>query len=124
MDNFLQYVIPVLLGLAIGAMITMRGKKDPNRMQILSPEEFKKNMRKGQLIDIRKKDAYEKDKIKGARNFPVRYLKSKHQTKVRHDQPLFIYCQNGIKSKRAAKKLSTKYIMVYTLDGGLDKLKS
>jgi len=120
----MQYVIPIILGLAIGALITMRGKKDPNRMQVLSVDDFKKNMRKGQLIDIRKKEAYEADKIKGARNFPYRYLKSKHQTKVRHDQPLFIYCQNGIKSKRVAKKLSLKYTMVYVLEGGFNALKN
>jgi len=119
MEIFLTYILPVLLGLTIGYLLIGRKKVAKDSIEVLDPETFKKNMRKGQLIDIRKPEDFKKDRIKGARNFSVGYLKSKNQTKVRRDIPLYLYCDNGRKSLRAARKLAKKnYKKIYVLAGG------
>ena len=126
--EILYYVFPVVFGLLLGIFLSKRfgpqaHKKNEN-LVVLEWPEFKKNMRKGQLIDIRKQDEVEKDKIKGARNFSVRVLKSKHQTKVRKDLPLYLYCNNGKKSYKAGNVLLKKgFKKVYILKGGFPATK-
>jgi rhodanese-related sulfurtransferase len=112
--------LAIVLGLGLGWIMVRNQNKDYSKISVLSREDFIQNMRKGQLIDIRKKADYDEDKIKGARNFKIRALTGK-ATKLRRDQAIYVYCQNGRKSKSAAKKLIGKnYNTVYVLDGGLD----
>jgi rhodanese-related sulfurtransferase len=86
---------------------------------ILNAEEFKNNMRKGQLIDVRTKDEYNTGHINGARSMYMGTI-SREYRKLRHDQPVYIYCSNGKRSQRAAVYLLTKgYNQIYTLDKGL-----
>jgi rhodanese-related sulfurtransferase len=123
MDTFLQYFIPIVLGLTIGWWLSTRKERQlsAKRVEPLDLETFKKNMRKGQLIDIRKQDDYEKNHIKGARNFRPSYLKSKRQTQVRKDQALFIVGKSDPLSKRVGKQLTRKgYTHVYYLKGGFN----
>ncbi len=120
MDFIMQYALPVAIGLIIGFLLLSWQKNKKVNVTMLDPETFKKNMRKGQLIDIRKQERFNENKIKGARNFRVGYLKSKTQTKVRKDKPVYLYCDNGRKSASAAKKLYHKgYQEIYVLNGGL-----
>ncbi len=128
MGDFLFYAIAIAIGLFIGFFLVRKNKetrfKEGERLVILEWPEFKRNMRKGQLIDIRKEKDVEKEKIKGARRIPVRALTSKYQTKVRKDLPLYIYCNTGKKSYKAAKKLLHKnFRKVYILRGGLPATK-
>ena len=77
-------------------------------------------MRKGQLIDVRKKDEFEQNKIIGARNFSSRQLSGKY-SKLRKDLSIYIYCNNGKKSHRAAKKLTKNgYRNIYVLENGFN----
>ncbi|MFH5881493.1 rhodanese-like domain-containing protein [Liberiplasma polymorphum] len=127
MERYLQYLISIILGLYIGWWLSTRSerKKSLKKVESLDVETFKKNMRKGQLIDLRKADDFKKDRIKGARNFKAGYLKSKRTTQVRKDQPLFIYCNSGLKANRLAKKLARKgYVFIYVLDGGFKAYKN
>ena len=127
MDLFIQYGIPILLGLWIGWLLTRKKthQKTSNARHIISYETFKQNMRKGQLIDIRKKSQFEEDKIKGARHYTLGFLKHKNQRQVRKDNPVFLYCQTGSKSKRAAKTLTKKgFKSVYVLEGGFEVTKN
>ena len=124
-DLLIQYGIPIVLGLWIGWLLTRRKRQAimQTERHLIHYETFKQNMRKGQLVDIRKKEAFEADRIKGARNFSVSYLKSKRQTQIRKDKPLFLYCQNGRKSYRAAKKLTKRgFRSIYVLEGGFNAI--
>mgnify|MGYP000032403397 FL=1 len=117
MDLF-SILIAVVAGLGIGWLLFRSNQTDLSKVHVIDKETFTNNMRKGQLVDIRKKDAYEQDKIKGARNFRPGELTSKY-SKLRYDQSVYLYCKNGRKSKRVAKKMSRKgYLDIYVLDGG------
>lgn len=116
--DWLSIFLAVGLGLGVGWLMVRANKTDYSKIHVIKKNDFVNNMRKGQLIDIRKKDAYEQDKIKGARNIPVSNMTSKY-SKVRKDQSVYLYCDNGRKSKRAARKLSRNgYADIYVLDGG------
>ncbi len=121
-DFFMTWILPILIGLTLGYLLLGRKKTDVGQVFVLDAADFKANMRKGQLIDLRKQEAFDKQKIKGARRFTWRYLKSKQQTKIRKDRPLYIYCQNGLKSRRTARKLAKKgFKEVNVLKGGFNQ---
>ncbi|MFW5838519.1 MAG: rhodanese-like domain-containing protein [Bacillota bacterium] len=126
METILTYLVIISFGLILGWFISSRlqNKKQYVRVQIMPYDIFKKHMRKGQLIDIRKKDDYEASHIKGARNFSKAYLKNKKQTLIPRDQDLYLYCDNGKKSFRLARQLLTKYDKsIFVLQGGYSSLK-
>ncbi len=124
MDLLIRYGVPVIIGLTIGFLLLNRQKAKEANVTVLDADTFKKNMRKGQLIDIRSQKRFEEEKIKGARNFRPGYLKSKQQTKVRKDKPLYLYDDKGFKSRRVAKKLHRKgFKELYVLDGGYQAYK-
>ena len=111
--------IAIITGLALGWLMVRNNNVDFSKIHIINRNDFINNMRKGQLIDIRKKEDYQKDKIKGARNFKMSDLTSKY-SKLRKDQSIYLYCSNGKKSKRAAKKLvRNNSSNIYILDGGI-----
>ena len=116
------WAITIVLGLGLGLIMNKNKNAKTENVHPLSKDDFYNNMRKGQLVDIRKKDQFEQDKIKGARNFKPGQLSGKYP-KVRKDQSLYLYCNNGSKSKRLAKKLSSKdYTAVYYLVGGFNNI--
>ncbi len=125
MEFFLTWILPIVLGLTLGWLLLGRKKVNVQNIHLLDEQTFKNNMRKGQLVDVRKKTRFETDKIKGARNFNPRYLKSKHQTKIRKDKPVYLYCDNGQKSHKTAKALSKKgFQNINVLKGGIKKNKT
>ncbi|MFW5913459.1 MAG: rhodanese-like domain-containing protein [Bacillota bacterium] len=125
MEQFLRIAFPLLAGFMIGYIVWRALQSTPDVVKELEWNDFKRTMRKGQLVDIRKKEKAEKDKIKGARVFSPGRLKSKYQTKVPKDQAVYLYCDNGRKSKRVAKALARKgFKEIYVLKGGLKATKS
>lgn len=122
--EFWQIALAIVLGLGIGLLLSRNKNVNFDSIYTIKQEDFLKNMRKGQLVDIRKKEDYEQDKIKGARHFKVGKLTGKYSP-LRKDLPVFLYCKNGKKSKRAAKKLSkANYQTIYILENGFDHLKN
>ena len=116
------WVITIGLGLGLGLIMNKNKSVKTENIHPLSKDDFYNNLRKGHLVDIRKKDQFTQDKIKGARNFTVGQLSGKYP-KVRKDQSVFLYCSNGKKSKRLAKKLSSKeFTAIYYLEDGFDNL--
>ncbi|MDD3113958.1 MAG: rhodanese-like domain-containing protein [Candidatus Izemoplasmatales bacterium] len=117
-----EWVLPIGLGLVVGIMITMRKKYDFSQIVFLEPEEFRLNMRKGQLIDVRREDNFNHRRINGSRSFPNRTVFSS-LSRLRRDQAIFLYdenCKNSV--KRIAKKLIKKgFKPVYVLKNGLEK---
>ena len=118
--DFWSLALAIVLGLGLGWLMMRNQGVDFSKISILKRNDFLSNMRKGQLVDIRKKAEFEQDKIKGARNFTSGQLTAK-VSKLRKDKPVYMYCQNGKKSKRVSRNLVRKnYQQVYILEGGLD----
>jgi len=108
----------VLLGVIFFLIIYSRKTVNKN-ITFLSEQEFSAVMRKGQLIDIRKKDEFDQGHINGSRNIPLAIL-TKSLTKLRGDQPIYLVCANGKQSKRATMLLVSKnFVNIYALDGGI-----
>lgn len=73
-------------------------------LKTLTEEEFKQGYRKAQLIDVREPNEFDNGHILGARNIPLSQLKMR-QKEIRKDQPVYLYCQSGSRSARAASLL-------------------
>ncbi len=118
--NTLSWVIAIVLGIVLGLLIASnKGKEYDKNIIFLVPEEFRNNMRKGQLLDIRKEESFDAGRINGSRNFPGRSaFQNLHQ--LRTDQAVFLYADSDWgKIRRVAKKFVRKgYKPVYILRGG------
>jgi len=109
-------VFTVLIGLIIYSQRTMK-----KGIPALSEEEFMAVMRKGQLIDVRKKEEFDAGHINGSRNIPLAML-TKSMNKLRGDQAIYLVCADGKQSMRAGMLLKSKnFVTLYVLDGGLAK---
>lgn len=81
-------------------------------LKTLTEEEFKAGYRKAQLIDVREPNEFEAGHILGARNIPLSQIHTR-KAEIRKDMPVYFYCQNGMRSARAAgiaKRLGCKDI--------------
>lgn len=114
------YILIALLLIIVGFSLYnfFRQKKI---LTTLSEEEFTAGYRKAQLIDVREPNEYEGGHILGARNIPMSQLKTRIN-EIRPDKPVYLYCQSGLRSGRAAQTLYKKgYKQLYHLDGGFKK---
>ncbi|UQD52716.1 rhodanese-like domain-containing protein [Bacillus methanolicus] len=90
-------------------------------VKTLTEEEFRQGYRKAQLIDVREPNEFEAGHILGARNIPLSQLKMRLK-EIRPDKPVYLYCQNQIRSGRAAQILYRNgYKDLYHLQGGFKK---
>lgn len=90
-------------------------------LKTLTEEQFREGYRKAQLIDVREPNEFDNGHILGARNIPLSQLKMRLQ-EIRPDKPVYLYCQNGQRSGRAAQVLYKKgYKDLYHLKGGFKK---
>jgi rhodanese-related sulfurtransferase len=87
-------------------------------LKTLTEEQFREGYRKSQLIDVRETKEFEGGHILGSRNIPLSQLRMRHK-EIRPDKPVYLYCQNGIRSGRAAAVLRRKGVKdLYQLKGG------
>jgi len=90
-------------------------------VKTVTEEEFRQGYRKAQLIDVREPNEFEAGHVLGARNIPLSQLKMR-QKEIRPDKPVYLYCQNGMRSGRAAQMLHRKgYKELTQLQGGFKK---
>ncbi len=90
-------------------------------LKTLSEEEFKAGYRKAQLIDVREPNEFANGHILGSRNIPLTQLKARLK-EIRPDKPVYLYCQSGSRSGRAAQLLHKNgYKDLSHLEGGFKK---
>jgi len=110
-------IILILLGAFITYSIVMFFYQK-RILKTLTEEEFRAGYRKAQLIDVREPNEFDGGHILGARNIPLTQMKMRLK-EVRPDLPVYLYCQNTLRSGRAAQLLRRKgYKQLYTLKGG------
>lgn len=66
------------------------------------------------VLDVREPSEFRSGHIIGAKNVPVGKIGT-YQT----DKPVYVICQSGMRSKRAAKQLQAKGINVTNVSGGM-----
>ncbi|MBT2698294.1 rhodanese-like domain-containing protein [Bacillus sp. ISL-40] len=90
-------------------------------VKTVTEEEFRAGYRKAQLIDVRESNEFEGGHILGARNIPMSQMKMRMK-EIRSDMPVYLYCQSGMRSARAAQFLHRKgYRDLTQLQGGFKK---
>ncbi len=95
----------------------------PDEINILDKEKYKEAISKGkvQLVDVRTRREFMLGHIKGAKNvdfFQGSVFESAF-SKLKKDAPVYIYCQSGNRSQKAARKLvGLGFTKVYDLRGG------
>lgn len=117
-----EWVLPIGVGLFVGILISTRKKHDFSQIIRLEAEEFRLNMRKGQLLDIRTQSDFETKRINGSRNFPKRSVAA-NLHRLRRDQAIFLYDANdsAILKSVSRKLLKKGFRPIYVLVGGIDK---
>ena len=90
----------------------------------LDPDEFKKAIAKnsGRLLDVRTKREFDTGAIPGAINHNLIHRNSflKAVLPWSKSEPVFLYCQSGIRSMKAARLLSRNgFMKIYELKGGI-----
>lgn len=66
------------------------------------------------ILDVREPYEFQGGHIPGAKNIPLGKIASYNT-----DKPVFVICQSGMRSKRAAKQLLAKGIEVTNVSGGM-----
>ncbi|SFP22747.1 rhodanese-like domain-containing protein [Salibacterium halotolerans] len=93
--------------LVILIALLFRRFKKPGFLTELTQEEFIEGYRKAQLLDVREPREYNGGHILGARNLPLSQLKQRIN-EIRDDQPVYLYCQSGARSRQAARIIRKK----------------
>ncbi|WNB93569.1 rhodanese-like domain-containing protein [Bacillus sp. NEB1478] len=117
----MEWIILLVIAVAvIGYMVGMAFYQK-KYLKTLTEEEFKAGYRKAQLIDVREPEEFKKGHILGARNIPLSQMRQRLK-EVRNDQPVYLYCESGFRSARAAQFLKKKkYVQLHHLQGGFKK---
>jgi rhodanese-related sulfurtransferase len=76
------------------------------------------------ILDVRSRREYKEGHLNGAINIPLSEIKKNAEQYVPYKQrKILIYCQYGVRSKKAVELLIEKgYINVYNLKGGLENI--
>ncbi|MEH7093906.1 rhodanese-like domain-containing protein [Neobacillus vireti] len=117
--NSLYSLLIIILAVIIYSLFTYFYQK--RIVKTATEEEFRAGYRKAQLIDVREPNEFEGGHILGARNIPMSQMKMRMK-EIRPDMPVFLYCQSGMRSARAAQFLHRRgYKDLTQLQGGFKK---
>ncbi|MGN7310147.1 rhodanese-like domain-containing protein [Alkalicoccobacillus gibsonii] len=116
-----QIVLIIILA-ALIVFLVVRRFYTPKYIKNLTQEEFIKGYRKAQLVDVREPREYDGGHILGARNIPMSQIRQRIN-EFRTDQPIYIYCQSGARSRQAASIIRKKRgnTEIYQLKDGFRK---
>ena len=114
------YLLLIMLGaIIVYSVITWLYQR--KIVKTLTEEQFREGYRKAQLIDVREQNEFEAGHILGARNIPMSQMKARLK-ELRPDKPVYLYCQSGMRSGRAAQFLYRRgYKDLPHLQGGFKK---
>lgn len=114
--NSLYPLLIIVVAVVIYSVFTYFYQK--RIVKTIKEEEFRAGYRKAQLIDVREPNEFEAGHILGARNIPMSQMKMRMK-EIRSDMPVYLYCQSGMRSARAAQFLNRKgYKDLTQLHGG------
>lgn len=114
--NSLYPLLIIVVAVVIYSVFTYFYQK--RIVKTVKEEEFRAGYRKAQLIDVREPNEFEAGHILGARNIPMSQMKMRMK-EIRSDMPVYLYCQSGMRSARAAQFLNRKgYKDLTQLHGG------
>ncbi|SDM80984.1 Rhodanese-related sulfurtransferase [Fictibacillus solisalsi] len=117
----MEWIIVLVILAAILVYLVVTALNQKRYLKTLSEEEFRAGYRKAQLIDVREPDEFKKGHILGARNIPLTQMKQR-KMEIRPDKPVYLYCESGMRSARAAQFLrKNKYTDLSQLRGGFKK---
>lgn len=101
MNTFYSLLITIVVIVSYYVFIWLYQRKI---VKTVTEEEFKAGYRKAQLIDVREPNEFDAGHILGARNIPLSQIKMRMK-EIRPDMPVYLYCQSGSRSARAAQYL-------------------
>ncbi|MGG1679847.1 rhodanese-like domain-containing protein [Neobacillus sp. NRS-1170] len=117
--NSLYFLLIVIAAVIIYTVFTYFYQK--RIVKTITEEDFRAGYRKAQLIDVREPNEFEGGHILGARNIPMSQMRMRMK-EIRSDMPVYLYCQSGMRSARAAQFLHRKgYKDLTQLQGGFKK---
>lgn len=90
-----------------------------NRIPSISTNQLEKELNnKTVLLDVRTGGEYRLGHISGAKNYPLNKI---GQYKNKTNETIYVICQSGMRSKRAAKVLQKKDYQVINVRGGMNQ---
>ncbi len=102
MDTWTIVTIILWIGIiAWGIWELVQFFRRKNAATAIENDEFKQNMRKVQIVDVRGKDDFDAGHILGARNIPYMQMKQRFG-ELRKDQPIYLYDDKKTISYRSA----------------------
>lgn len=117
--NTLYFILIILGAIITYSVVTWFYQR--RIVKTLTEDQFREGYRKAQLIDVREPNEFENGHILGARNIPLSQMKMRMK-ELRPDKPVYLYCQSGMRSARAAQFLHRKgYRDLSHLQGGFKK---
>lgn len=115
MSTFYSLLILIVIVIAYYVFMWLYQRKI---VKTVTEEEFRAGYRKAQLIDVREPNEFDAGHILGARNLPLSQIRMRMK-EIRPDLPVYLYCQSGARSGRAASFLYRKgYKDLTQLKGG------
>lgn len=122
MDTWTIVTIVLWIGIiAWGIWELVQFFRRKNAATAIENDEFKQNMRKVQIVDVRGKDDFDAGHILGARNIPYMQMKQRFG-ELRKDQPIYLYDDKKTISYRSALLLKKNgFDNIYVLKDGYSK---
>jgi len=89
-----------------------------NRVPSISTNQLQKQLSNDiKILDVRSPSEFRGGHIRQAKNVPLNTIKN-HQEK---DREIYVICQSGVRSKKAAKILKQKGYNVINIHGGMNQ---
>ncbi|MDF2530117.1 MAG: rhodanese [Gammaproteobacteria bacterium] len=91
-------------------------------INLISPQKatLLMNKKSCQIIDVRKKAAFEQSHISKSKHYELEQLKEDSSLQKYKTNPIVIVCESGMSAKKAGALLKSKgFEQVYALEGGI-----
>lgn len=118
-----RWIYPVLVIMVVALMIGLTASAQGEYLKV-TPEEAKTKLEAegGRYVDVRTEEEYDEAHIPGAVRVTLDEIgDTQPQALAELDEPLYVYCRTGVRSRQASEKLiSLGYTKVYDMGGIVD----